>query len=96
MAISASLIYLSPCTLFAVRERPFDFMGGGDFLKKIIRTVIRRNKIDRMTKQTKKISRMGFRSRHRLACTASGARKTIETRVSVLYKKQTKKMKRTT
>ena len=37
------------------------FMGGGgggqeDFLKKIIRTVIRTNKIDRMTKQTKKIS----------------------------------------
>ena len=32
-------------------------MGGGgpeDFLKKIIRTVIRTNKIDRMTKQTKK------------------------------------------
>ena len=43
-----------------VRERPFDFYGGGgaeDFLKKIIRTVIRTNKIDRMTKQTKKISR---------------------------------------
>ena len=42
-----------------VRERPFDFYGGGpeDFLKNIIRTVIRTNKIDRMTKQTKKISR---------------------------------------
>ena len=41
-----------------LRERPFDFYGGGggqeDFLKKIIRTVIRTNKIDRMTKQTKK------------------------------------------
>ena len=41
-----------------LRERPFDFNGGQeDFLKKIIKTVIITNKIDRMTKQTKRISR---------------------------------------
>ena len=44
-------------TFCRLRERPFDFNGGGeeDFLKIIIRTAIRTNKIDRMTKQTKNI-----------------------------------------
>ena len=48
-------IMLLKCSNSGIREGPFDFNGGGGILKKkIIRTVIRTIKIDRMTKQTKK------------------------------------------
>lgn len=40
--------------------------------------------------------RISDQARHRLACIASGARKTFKPRYIILYKKQTKKVKRTT
>ena len=53
-------------------------MGGGgqdDFLKKIIKTVIRTNKIDRMTKQTKKNIQDGVKKRRARKCQKTNGHK---------------------
>ena len=59
----------------------FFFLGGGggggqeDFLKKIIRSVIRTNKIDRMTKQTKKNIQDGVKKRRARKCQKTNGQK---------------------
>ena len=63
-----------------LRERAFDFYGGGggrqeDFLKKIIRTVTRTNKIDKTTKQTKTNIQDGVKKRWTRKCPKTNGHK---------------------